>query len=200
MKLRTSLAAPLALALLCYVSRSEAQVFTAFLSGPAESPPNASVGTGFTTVTINPATHMLQVQFSFSNLSGTTTAAHIHAATATPGTGTAGVATQTPTFSGFPTGVTSGSYSNTFDMSQSSTWNPAYVTANGGTAAGAENAFVAAIIAGKAYLNIHTSVFPSGEIRGFLLPAAAPELGSSLALLAIGCGALGLARLRRRRA
>jgi hypothetical protein len=42
------------------------------------------------------------------------------------------------------------------------------VTANGGTTAGAEAALLAGLEAGQAYLNIHTTMFPGGEIRGFL--------------------------------
>src|SRR5437868_2306803 len=81
--------------------------YTASLSGPAESPPNASPGTGFATVTYDPVTHLLGVNVSFAGLLGTTTASHIHCCTTVPFTGPAGVATQVPTFSGFPLGVTS---------------------------------------------------------------------------------------------
>ena len=40
----------------------------------------------------------------------------------------------------FPLGVTSGTYDNTLDMTQATSYNPAYVTATGGTTAGAEAA------------------------------------------------------------
>jgi hypothetical protein len=53
-------------------------------------------------------------------------------------------------------------------MLLSSSYNPSYVTNNGGTPATAFAALRAAISAGKAYLNIHSSMFPGGEIRGFL--------------------------------
>jgi hypothetical protein len=104
------------------------------------------------------------------------------------------VATQTPTFGGFPLGVTSGTYDMTFDLTDPITYNPAFVAANGGTVEGAEAALLAGLAAGEAYLNIHTTVVPGGEIRGFL--HAVPE-PSGLVLAAVG-GGFVLAALRRR--
>jgi hypothetical protein len=144
--------------------------YNCLLSGPAESPPNGSPGTGGAEVTIDNVANTMRVQCTFSGLLGTTTASHIHAATAVAGTGTAGVATMTPAFTGFPLGVLSGTLDHTFDLTQLATYNSPFVTANGGTAAGAEAALLAAIAAGKAYYNIHTTVLPGGEIRGFLQP------------------------------
>jgi hypothetical protein len=165
--------------------------YDAFLSGPNESPPNASPGTGFAIVDYDNVAHTLLVDVSFSGLLGTTTASHIHAATAVPGTGTAGVATTTPYFTGFPLGVTSGSYSNVLDLTMASSYNPAYVTANGGTTASAEAALAAAMAAGEAYLNIHTTVVPGGEIRGFLTLVPEP---SGAALLGLGAAIIAWAR------
>jgi hypothetical protein len=151
--------------------------YSVILSGPGESPPNASPGTGSALIIIDSTANTLNiVSETFSGLTSGTTASHIHCCTALPGTGTAGVATQVPTFSGFPLGVTSGSYSMQFDMTQASTWNPAFVTAHGGTPAGAEAALVAGAAAGDAYLNIHSTNFGGGEIRGFLV--AIPEPGT----------------------
>jgi hypothetical protein len=65
--------------------------------------------------------------------------------------------------------VTSGTMDQTYDLEQSSSWNPAFITANGGTTASAEAAFAAALIEEKTYFNIHTSEFSGGEIRGFLV-------------------------------
>jgi hypothetical protein len=176
---------------------SQAQVFTAFLSGPNESPPNASPGIGAATVTLNPLANTMRVQVSFSGLLGTTTASHIHASTAIPFAGTAGVATTTPTFPGFPLGVTSGTYDQTLDMTLASSYNPAYVTANGGTPASAEAALFSAIVSGQSYLNIHTTVVPGGEIRGCLV--ATPEPGTIGFLVAMGISGTLLARRRKPR-
>jgi len=155
------------------VSLAHAAVFTysVSLSGPNESPVNASPGIGTGQVDVNTTTNQMHVFVKFSGLIGNTTASHIHAPTAVAGTGTAGVATTTPTFAGFPLGVKKGVYDIVLDMTLASSYNPSYITANGGTPASAEAALFAAIAAGKAYLNIHSSSFTGGEIRGFLIDA-----------------------------
>lgn len=183
----------LALAFAAHAAQAIPINYVATLSGAAESPPNASAGTGSAHVVIDTDTHMYSIHFDFSGLTGTTTAAHIHGPTAVPGAGTAGVITTTPAFPGFVTGVSSGSYDNVFDMTVASTFNAAFVTAQGGLA-NAETAFAAALASGSAYLNIHSTFVGSGEIRGFLTQIPEP---ASLGLLAIG--ALGLGRLRTRR-
>jgi hypothetical protein len=172
--------------------------YEANLDGPSESPPTASPGTGFAVVIVDTTANTMQVEVTFSGLLAPTTASHIHAATPSPGTGTAGVATTTPSFTDFPLGVTSGTYDHTFDMTLASSYNPAYVTANGGTPANAEAALFASMAAGEAYLNIHTTVNPGGEIRGFL--QAVPEPSSlALAGTAAICGVIyGWRRCRRR--
>jgi len=168
--------------------------YTTMLSGGAESPPNASLGSGFATVTIDTVAHTLDVSAVFADLSGLTTASHIHCCTAVAGAGLAGVATETPTFSLFPLGVLSGSFSESYDLTDPASFNAPFVTANGGTTATAETALLGGIAAGKAYLNIHTSTFGGGEIRGFLLPV--PEPGSVLVLA--GAGLLALHRRSRK--
>jgi len=141
-----------------------------------ESLPNNSPGTGTGTAEYDPVAHTLHLLASFSDLEGGVTASHIHAPTATPNAGSAGVATTTPTFAGFPLGVTSGTYENTLDLTLASSYNPSFVAANGGTTANAEAVLTAAMAAGEAYWNIHTSSHPGGEIRGFLVPV--PEVGT----------------------
>lgn len=163
----------------------------ATLDGPSEAPPNASPGTGTATVTYDSVAHTLRVQTSFSGLLAGVTAAHIHAPTALPNTGTAGVATPVPTFPGFPSGVTSGSYDQTFDLTLASSWNPTFINNNGGTPAGAEAALAAALMSQRAYLNIHTTQFSGGEIRGFL---AVPEPGTYALLAGLGLCAFAACR------
>ena len=76
--------------------------YTAILNGASESPVNASPGTGTGTVIINDILNTMDVTVSFQDLVAPNTAAHIHCCTTSPGTGTAGVATSTPTFTGLP--------------------------------------------------------------------------------------------------
>jgi len=184
MKSKTPLMVSLVVATVILLTNAtaNAQFYVANLDGLTESPPNASPGTGFAQVTLDLALHTLQIDVTFSGLMGTTTAAHIHAPTLSPLTGNAGVATQTPYFVGFPIGVTSGSYSHIFDTLDAATYNSAYVTASGGTAALAEAALAQALADGKAYFNIHTDAFPGGEIRGFLV---VPE-PTTVGLIVIG--------------
>lgn len=168
---------------------SSGQIYWVSLSGPAEVPSNNSPGIGKAIITIDAVANTMRVQSTFSGLLAGVTASHIHAPTAVAGTGTAGVATTTPTFTGFPSGVTAGTYDNTFNMLLASSYNPAYVTANGGTPASAWVALRTAISAGKSYLNIHSTMFPAGEIRGFL--NACPPINVSIPdAFALGGGIL----------
>jgi hypothetical protein len=154
------------------------QVYTAHLSGLNESPVNNSPGTGEATVTVVGTTMRVQVTFSSlveqtsAGLPSGTTASHIHAPTDVPLARTAGVATTTPTFPDFPLGVRAGTYDHTFDMTLPSSYNPAFIAANGGTPTAAFAVLKAAMDNGKSYLNIHSNAFPGGEIRGFLLVSA----------------------------
>jgi hypothetical protein len=161
--------------------------------GNFESPPTGSPGTGFAIVTIDTVLQTMEVNVTFSGLTSGNTASHIHCCIA-PG-GNVGVATTVPTFTGFPGGVTSGSYDHTFDLTNSSSYNPAFVTANGGTVANAETVLLAGLSAGDAYLNIHTTNFPGGEIRGFL--RAVPE-PSTWAMMILGFAGIGFLAYRRK--
>jgi len=168
-------------------------IYNVSLTGPGEAPPNASPGLGTGIVTIDDILNTMRVQVQFSGLLGTTTNSHIHCCTTVPLTGAAGVATTTPTFAGFPLGVTSGTYDQTLDLTLPTSYNPAFVAANGGTTASAEAVLLAGTVAGESYLNIHTTSFPGGEIRGFLI--AQPEPSTFL----LGGAALVAFVIRRRR-
>lgn len=198
---RLAVAAGLLLGLAAAMPAAHAAVttYTAILSGPQEAPPNTSTAMGATVVRFDAASHMLEVDVAFGSLLGTSTAAHIHCCTDTAGAGTAPVMTELPSFTGFPLGVHSGAYSHVFDTSLSSTWNPAFIASHGGTTTGAESAFAMGLGSGTAYLNIHSTAYPDGEIRGFLQAPPVPE-PASIAMLGLGVPAVLLAARRRRRA
>jgi hypothetical protein len=175
--------------------------FTAVLTGPAESPPNASPAAGVALVSYDASLQQLGIGVAFAGLTAPTIAAHIHCCV--DPMGTAGVATMVPFFTGFPIGVMTGSYDRTFDLTDPATFNSAFLMAAGGTPLAAEMALAQGLAQGRAYFNIHTSAFPSGEIRGFLTqvqgPSAVPEPAS---LLLVGTGLLAAAsvgRWRRRK-
>jgi hypothetical protein len=167
--------------------------YTTDLSGANEVPPNSSTGTGTASVFVDTALDTMRVQVDFSGLSAPTTAAHIHCCTVDPQTGNAGVATTVPTFSMFPLNVMAGTYDMTLDLLSASSYNPAFITDHGGTPASAEADLLAGLAAGTAYLNIHTTANPAGEIRGFLIAAPIPEPGH-FAMLAMGLALIGGAR------
>ena len=171
---------------------AEAQIFKTTQSGAQEIPAVASTGTGTAVVALNSTTHEMTIRSNFRGLGSNTAIAHIHCCVVQPAN--AGVATAVPSFPGFPTGVRAGSFNATFNMSLASTWNPAFITANGGTPAGAEAAFIAGVNAGRSYYNVHTVAFPAGEIRGNLVLftfAGSPGLGTQTLGAATALDSLG---------
>ena len=170
-----------------------AQTYRAVASGPAESPPNGSPGTSLVTIDIDSS--KLMVDMPFSDLTGTATAAHIHCCTADAFTGTSAIAMP---FTDFPTGVHAGSYSMAIPLYEEKSYDPEFLKANGGTVKGAASALVDGINANEAYVNIHTSEFPGGEIRGFIVAAPVPE-PAEWGLMAGGlAGLLWMGRRKRR--
>ncbi|HMS35060.1 MAG TPA: CHRD domain-containing protein [Ignavibacteria bacterium] len=113
--------------------------FNHTLSGIFENPPNASTATGNITGTYDDVTKTISFNLTFSGLVGTTTAAHFHAAS--------GLTSNSPVrigFIGFPTGVTNGAYANSYVLTaQQEGW----------------------LMTDSMYVNVHSNVFPGGEIR-----------------------------------
>jgi len=168
-----------------------APTWRAVASGQAEEPPNASAGNSLTTIEING--RQLLVDAPFRDLTGTTIMAHIHCCTTESFRGVAPVAVP---FEGFPTGVRAGDYSAAIPLNVETSYDPAFLAANGGTVQGAYSALVDGINANEAYVNIHTSAYPNGEIRGFLVAAPIPEPGEWAML---GAGLAGMLWMGRRR-
>lgn len=169
-------------------------IYKANLTGAAEVPPAATPGSGFTVITYDDVLQTLRVQVTFQDLLGLTTASHIHVRPNDMAT-TGGVITQIPSFPGFPTGVNFGTYDQTFNMALATSYNPSFLS--GPIAGGSTTAALAYLLDGladgRAYLNVHTTRFPPGEIRGDL--AAVPEPGT-WGLMITGFGLVG-AVLRR---
>ncbi|MDP1621353.1 MAG: IPTL-CTERM sorting domain-containing protein [Bacteroidales bacterium] len=151
------------------------------LTGQKSVPANPSVGTGTLIGTFNHATDMLTFTILFNGLTGTSTAAHFH------GPAPAGVnAGVLILLAGFPTSVTSGMYSNSYMLT------PTQKTQ---------------LLAGLLYVNIHSNIFPGGEIRGQLTegtltgncPANIPTLSQwSLIILGLLFLAIGMTFIYRR--
>jgi hypothetical protein len=159
-----------------------------------------ATGSGFGVVTLDLSTNVMRIRATWTGLSGTTTVSHIHCCTALPGTGTAGVAITPGTLPGFPVGLHAGSYDSfsQIDLDLASSFTAGFLNNfAGGSLANADATIIANANAGRAYLNIHTSAFPGGEIRGFLVETPEP---STYVLMATGLAAVAAAGWRRRRA
>jgi CHRD domain len=168
------------------------------LTGAQEAPtPVVSPGSGTGTAVFDSVLNTLEVDVAFSGLTSNTNNAHIHCC-ATLAT-SAGVAIDFVA-PGFPLGVTSGSFSHTFDLLNTATYTGAYLTASGGTAAGARDRLLGSMRLqtggnlGIAYFNIHTVNNPPGELRGNIAPIPEP----AAVLLAL-CGFAAATCLRRAR-
>jgi hypothetical protein len=168
----------LAITIMVSTTARAALIFAANLTGASEVPANASPATGTATVTLEDDNKTLDVNVTFAGLTAPATASHIHCCAA-PGANAPVVLSFVT--AGFPVGVTAGTYTHSFDLTS---------TLSGiGVAA-----FIGGLEGGLAYVNIHDSNFPGGEIRGWLTPVPEP-VGAGL--LGLAAGALFAARRRR---
>lgn len=152
MKLRYALPTALLLAAVLAVPAAHADTgFTASLSGAQEVGPVATTATGTAVVILNTAQTSLSWTVTYTGLSSGLTASHIHKA---PIGVNGGVI--------FPLNPVGGTTSGSFSGSVA-------VTA----------AQAADLIAGLYYINIHTSNFPGGEIRGQLVSDPVPAATST---------------------
>lgn len=171
---------------------AQSQSFAAALEPEAAG----ATGSGTVLMTFDAAAQTLRIDALWFGLSGTTTVAHIHCCTASPGAGTMGVAVTPGTLPGFPVGTTFGSYGVTLDLSATATYTAAFLSGSGGTAAGASARLFDGLMAGTAYFNVHSTTFTGGEIRGFTQPVPEP---ATWGLMALGMAAVGAAARRARR-
>lgn len=117
---------------------------TVTFSGAQEVPPNSSTGTGTGQVIYNPATKTITYNFSWQLGSPAATTVNMHFHGAEDGSDTKS--------SGVVIGITG------------------FSTASSGSISGETRALTDAevnqLLAGKWYLNIHSSTIPAGELRG----------------------------------
>ena len=143
--------------------------FDANLDGLQETPPNASPAFGFCELTLNDVSGLVTITTgTYQDLLGGSTGVHIH--------GLAGPGVPAPIIIALTLdqpGATTGTFSG------SGTLTAAQIT-------GMEN--------GQTYVNVHSNVFPSGEIRGQLFLVPEP----SSVMLACS-GIVGLFIIRRRK-
>lgn len=184
--LAAAMPAWLVVAVLLAAGPAVALSFAAPMSGLQEIGPNASPATGFATVTV--VGSVLTIDVAWSGLvGGAASAAHIHCCI-DPGTNI-GVAIGLPSFPA----ATSGTYLRDFDLLDPAVYAASFLSNfGGGTATGASAALLTGLEAGRAYVNIHDSVFPAGEIRGNLVP----EPSTWMLLAASLAGTAGLRRIR----
>jgi len=160
MKRATHVGAAMMAALLIGAAAASAQVVvaTATLGGGDETPILLSGAAGTAEVAIDTAAKEFAVTLRIFNIPTTTTAGHIHV-------GSKGIAG--PVVIDFPAiAGRLGDFVTTFRVGE------AAFRANAAIGINSIDDVIQAVANGNAYVNIHTTTFPGGEIRGQLVPKA----------------------------
>jgi CHRD domain len=152
--------------LLAIASLATAEQIGAWLTGYEESPSVSTTATGAFTATIAPDGEVIQYTETYSGLQGPVTQSHIHVGQLGVNGSVVIFLCQTAT-NPDPTGLAppcpqEGTVSGTITTANVI----AGATASQQLAAGDLAAVAAAIRAGAAYANVHTTLSPGGEIRG----------------------------------
>jgi len=156
------------------VRAAQGETISARLSGSEEVPVVATVASGEFRGFINRGDQSIDYDFSYSGLQGSVTQAHIHVAQ--PGVNGGIVIWLCKTTQMAPAGTPNCTPGSGIFINQTIT--SANVVAVTGTnegqqlEAGAIDKVIAAIRAGNAYVNVHTDLSPSGEIRGQIRASA----------------------------
>ena len=143
-RLWPALAAGVVFALSAFpASAASTKIFTALLNGGQETPPTTSDALGVAFLTFDEKTKNLCYSISFTRLTSTEVAAHVHGPAA-PGVSAAILFPLTPV-----------------------PGNPK----NGCVGPLATGVIKKALKKGELYLNVHTAQNPNGEIRGQIIPS-----------------------------
>lgn len=158
---------------LSVIAQADTVTLTATLTGANEVPPRNTNATGAATVVIDTVTGKGTITVSFSGLTAAVTGGHIHCCSLpTANSGVIVPFDAALTLSNNGTAGTLTNYAFTLTATQ-----------------------LEGLLNGRAYVNIHTSTYPGGEIRGQLY--VVPEPGT---LMLLGAGLVTVAsRLRKRR-
>ena len=162
--------------------------FGAALDQSQETVPTGSPATGYGRVALSDDMNTVDITLSWQNLTAPAAAGHIHCCAFLGGTGPVAIDLD-------PVPQISGIASGTFDLTQSATYAAGFFNGTGGgTVAGARAAFLAGLMGGQAYFNLHNANWPAGEIRGQVGEVPEP---ATWALMISGFGLVGGAMRRR---
>jgi CHRD domain len=135
--------------LLAFNTFAMAQTYsvTSVINGANEVPANASAGTATLTGTYDASTKFITVSVTYAGLTGTLTASHLHQAAV-------GVNGGVIVNLGPATGANAGTFGGIFSIPPANE---------------------ASLLSGNVYINLHSTAFPGGELRGQLALLLKPK-------------------------